>query len=76
MTGAETALLVGQMLSLLIRLATETKDFADMLSRAQAEGRDLTPEEMSKIRNSRLAAMARWDEEGNHGTQAGTQEGQ
>jgi len=77
MDPASTALLVTQMLNLLIRLATETKEFTTMLQRAQDEGRDLTPQEMEKIRSSRLAAMARWDDEkeATDGTEIGTEKG-
>lgn len=58
MNGVDAAIAVSQLLELALSLLVRAQEVSALVERAQAEGRDLTAEEMAQIVAAREAARA------------------
>lgn len=58
MNGVDAVIAVSQLLGLAISLLVRAQEVSALVERAQAEGRDLTAEEMAQIVAAREAARA------------------
>lgn len=63
MNAAGIMLLITQMASLGLEFARLWERYSEVIGRAQAEGRDITAEELEMFAADRRAAVARWNDE-------------